>query len=90
MLRIRNLTKIFSRGTVNENVAINNVNLFVLPKDFITIVGSNGAGKTTLLNVISGSIIADSGRIEIDGFDVTNLLDHQRAKFMGRVFQNPL
>lgn len=90
MLRMRNLTKIFSRGTVNENVVIHNVNLFVPDKDFITIVGSNGAGKTTLLNLISGALVADYGKMEIDDVDVTNLPDYQRAKFMGRLFQNPL
>jgi len=90
MVEIEDLTKIFSRGTVNQNVAIRRVNLHIPTEDFITIVGSNGAGKTTLLNLISGRFLPDAGRIQIDGHDVTSLPDYQRANFIGRIFQNPL
>ena len=90
MVEIKKLTKIFSRGTVNENTAIKNINLYIPAQDFITIVGSNGAGKTTLLNLISGRFLPDVGNIKINGYDVTNLPDYERAKFVGRIFQNPL
>jgi putative ABC transport system ATP-binding protein len=90
MVRVRNLVKVFFRGTVNENVAIRSVNLMIPEEQFITIVGSNGAGKSTLLNLISGRILPDSGTIEIANRDVTNMLDYERARFVGRVFQNPL
>ena len=90
MVEVRKLTKVFFRGTVNENVAIRSVDLFIPDEDFITIVGSNGAGKSTLLNLISGRVLSDSGSVEIAGEDVTNLLDYERARFVGRVFQNPM
>jgi len=90
MVKIENLTKIFFRGTVNENIAIKNIDLHVPAQDFITIVGSNGAGKTTLLNLISGRFLPDVGNIKINEYDVTNLPDYERAKFVGRIFQNPL
>lgn len=90
MLRITHLTKIFLKGSVNENVVLRNINLFVPERDFVTIIGSNGAGKTTLLNVISGVFFPEQGRIEIDEKDVTNLPEYKRASFIGRVFQNPL
>jgi len=90
MLKITHLTKIFFKGSVNENIALRNINLFISPGDFVTIIGSNGAGKTTLLNIISGVFFPDQGKIEIDGKDVTNLPEYKRAPFIGRVFQNPL
>jgi len=90
MLKISHLNKIFFKGSVNENLALKDINLNVPHTDFVTIIGSNGAGKTTLLNLISGVFPPEEGRIEINGMDVTNLLEHKRASFIGRVFQNPL
>ncbi len=90
MLRITDLTKIFFKGSVSENIAVKNINLTVPHSDFVTIVGSNGAGKTTLLNLISGVILPDQGKIEIGEKNVTHLPNYKRAKFIGRVFQNPL
>jgi len=90
MLRIHHLSKIFFKGSVNENLALKDINLNVPHTDFVTIIGSNGAGKTTLLNLISGVFPPEEGRIEINGMDVTNLPEHKRASFVGRVFQNPL
>jgi len=90
MLKISHLTKIFFKGTPNENVALRDINLEVASGDFITIIGSNGAGKTTLLNLISGVYLPDKGKIEINGKNVSNLPEHKRAKFIGRVFQDPL
>jgi len=90
MLKISNLTKIFSKGEATETVALKNINLEVEKGEVISVVGSNGAGKSTLLNVISGRILPDFGQIVIEGKDVTNLPEYKRAKFIGRVFQNPL
>ncbi|MEA3485732.1 MAG: ABC transporter ATP-binding protein [Candidatus Aerophobetes bacterium] len=90
MLRVSHLTKIFFKGTANENVALKNIDLNTAAGDFITIVGSNGAGKTTLLNLISGKYLLDEGKIEINGRNVSNLPEYKRAKFIGRVFQDPL
>lgn len=90
MLNITGVTKVFNAGTVNEKVALRNVNLQVKEGDFITVIGSNGAGKSTLMNVISGGLIPDSGSVVIDGKDVTRLAEHQRAGLIGRVFQDPM
>jgi len=90
MLKISHLNKIFFKGSVNENLALKDINLNVPHTDFVTIIGSNGAGKTTLLNLISGVFPPEEGRIEINEMDVTNLPEHKRASFIGRVFQNPL
>ena len=90
MLRISHLTKTFFKGTPNENVALKNINLNIAAGDFVTIIGSNGAGKTTLLNLISGVYSPDEGRIEINGENMNSLPEYKRAKFVGRVFQNPL
>ncbi|MCD6471541.1 ATP-binding cassette domain-containing protein [Candidatus Aerophobetes bacterium] len=91
MLKIIHLSKVFFKGSINENVVLRDINLYVPRSDFVTIVGSNGAGKTTLLNVISGVFTPERGsKIEIDGQDVLNLPEYKRARFIGRVFQNPL
>jgi putative ABC transport system ATP-binding protein len=94
MISIENLRVIFSRGTPDENVALNDINLNVERGDFITVIGSNGAGKTTLLNAIAGSVAsaytATSGKIMINGRNVTGDAEHRRAKYIGRIFQNPL
>ena len=88
MVEIKNVTKIFNEGTVNENKAIDNTNFKVETGDFITIIGSNGAGKTTLFNLISGNIFPTQGNISINGKDVTKVPEYKRAKNVGRIFQN--
>ncbi len=90
MLKIQNIYKTFNKGTVNEKRALNGVDLELNEGDFVTIIGGNGAGKSTLLNSICGVFPVDSGRIIIDGSDVTRLPEHKRAKFLGRVFQDPM
>jgi putative ABC transport system ATP-binding protein len=90
MIKIREIKKIFSKGTVDEKVAINGITLHIREGDFVTIIGSNGAGKTTALNLISGTYSPDEGEIFIDGKNVTNIPEHKRAKFLGRIFQDPL
>ncbi|MGE5703700.1 MAG: ABC transporter ATP-binding protein [Clostridia bacterium] len=90
MLRISNAGKVFNAGTVNEKVALKKVNLHLAPGDFVTVIGGNGAGKSTLMNLISGGLLPDSGSITIDGTDVTKMKEHQRASFIGRVFQDPM
>ncbi len=90
MLKITNLHKTFNPGTVNAKKALNGLNLTIEDGDFVTVIGGNGAGKSTLLNAISGVWKPDHGTIEIDGVDVTNMAEHKRAKFLGRVFQDPM
>lgn len=89
MLKIENLTKVFGKGTINEMKALGNVDFHGRPGDFITIIGSNGAGKSTLMNCIAGVFPVDSGRIILDGKDISKLQEHKRAKLIGRVFQDP-
>ncbi len=89
-LEIVNVHKIFNRGTINEKVALNGVNLNLNPGDFVTIIGGNGAGKSTTLNAIAGVWPTDEGRIIIDGADITRLAEHKRAPYLGRVFQDPM
>lgn len=89
MLELTGINKVFNRGTVNESVLFDNFSLSVKKGEFVCVVGSNGSGKTTLLNIISGSISADSGKIILDGTDITKLPEYKRAKKIGRVFQNP-
>lgn len=89
MLKIESIKKGFNKGTVNETNIFDNFNLEINKGDFITIVGSNGAGKSTLLNIISGDLELDSGKIILEGKDITNLKEHRRAKFISRVFQDP-
>lgn len=90
MLKIEGLTKIFGKGTINEMRALDNIDFHGRPGDFITIIGSNGAGKSTLMNSIAGVFPVDSGRIYVDGKDISKLPEHKRARFIGRVFQDPL
>lgn len=90
MIEIKNITKTFNPGTVNEHKAIDNLNLVLNEGDFVTVIGSNGAGKSTLLNIISGSISADSGFILLNGTDVAGLSEHKRAPYFGHVFQDPM
>ena len=90
MLKIENVTKTFNPGTVNEKVALKNLNLHLQEGDFVTVIGGNGAGKSTMLNAVAGVWGVDSGTITIGGNDVTNLPEYKRAKFIGRVFQDPM
>ena len=90
MLKITNLHKTFNPGTVNSKKALNGLNLTINEGDFVTVIGGNGAGKSTLLNAICGVWKPDFGTIEINGVDVTNMPEHKRAKFLGRVFQDPM
>jgi len=90
MIRLEKVTKTFSKGTIDEKVAINGLSLHVEKGDFITVIGSNGAGKTTFLNLTSGTFRPDEGDIFIDGSNVTHLPEHRRAKYLGRIFQDPL
>ena len=90
MIRLEMLNKIFHEATVNENHVIKDLSLNVNKGDYITIIGSNGAGKTTLFNLISGNQFPNSGKIIINDQDVTRSPEYQRAKYIGRIFQNPL
>lgn len=89
MLRIENVSKTFHAGTANETRALRGVSLEVEENSFTTIIGTNGSGKSSLLNAVSGTLIPDRGRIELDGRDITRWPEHKRARLMGRVFQNP-
>ena len=90
MLEVRNLYKTFNAGTINEKKAINGLSLTLEDGDFVTVIGGNGAGKSTLLNLVAGVFPVDDGSITIAGQDVTRLPEHKRAKFIGRVFQDPM
>ena len=90
MLKVKNISKTFNPGTVNEKTALQNLSLHLEQGDFVTILGSNGAGKSTLFNAIAGSFVVDTGSIQLDGKDITNLPDYKRSKVIGRMFQDPL
>jgi len=90
MIRLENVSKVFNPGTPDENLAIKALNLTVDQGDFITVIGSNGAGKTTLLNLIAGSFMPSQGRIMIKDQDMTQAPEYKRARFIGRIFQNPM
>ena len=90
MLEIRNISKTFNKGTINEKKALDSVNLNLNPGDFVTIIGGNGAGKSTTLNAIAGAWYVDAGQIIVDGTDITRLPEHKRAAYLGRVFQDPM
>lgn len=90
MLKVTDVKKTFFKGTVNEKKAIRGISLTLNDGDFCTVIGSNGAGKSTLLNLIAGALIPDEGLIEIDGKDVTRMPEYKRAKYIGRVFQDPM
>lgn len=90
MLEITNLHKTFNKGTINEKVALDGVNLQLNAGDFVTIIGGNGAGKSTTLNAIAGVWPVDQGSIIVDGVDITDLSEHKRASYLGRVFQDPM
>lgn len=90
MLKIQNVKMVFSKGTPDEKLALNDLSLDVKKGDFITIIGANGAGKSTLFNAIAGTFLTDDGRIILDGKDITSLPEHKRARFIGRLFQDPM
>ena len=90
MLDILNVEKTFNPGTINEKKALNGINLHLDEGDFVTVIGGNGAGKSTMLNMIAGVYPVDCGNIIVDGVDVTKLPEYKRAKYLGRVFQDPM
>ena len=90
MLDVQNVYKTFNPGTVNEKAALRGVSLTLNDGDFVTVIGGNGAGKSTLLNAVAGVWPVDSGSISIGGTDVTKLPEHKRARYIGRVFQDPM
>ena len=90
MLVLKDINKTFNKGSANEKVALRNLNLQVNPGDFITVIGGNGAGKSTMLNAIAGVFPIDGGIVQIGGENVTVQPEHQRAKRIGRVFQDPM
>ena len=90
MLKIDKISLTFNKGTVNEKKAIEGLSLDVKKGDFITIIGANGAGKSTLFNAIGGTFITDSGRIILDGEDITLTPEYKRARSIGRLFQDPM
>ncbi|MBR5617049.1 MAG: ATP-binding cassette domain-containing protein [Oscillospiraceae bacterium] len=90
MLKLERIFLTFNPGTVNEKKALTDLSLHLERGDFVTILGSNGAGKSTLFNTIAGSCIPDSGKVFLDGRDITNLPDYRRSKEIGRLFQDPL
>lgn len=90
MLTLNHINKTFNPGTVNERAALKDISLHLEPGDFVTIIGSNGAGKSTLFNMISGNFQTDSGSIILDDIDLTFMKEHKRAKYIGRLFQDPL
>lgn len=89
MLELKNITKIFYPGTINEKIALNDLSLTLNDGDFVTVIGGNGAGKSTMQNIISGVFRPEKGQVLIDGTDVTSLPEYKRAKYLGRVFQDP-
>ena len=90
MLEIKNVYKTFNPGTVNQKVALNDLNLTLEDGDFVTVIGGNGAGKSTMLNAVAGVWPVDMGKIIIDGKDIPRLPEHKRAAYIGRVFQDPM
>ena len=90
MLEIKEIWKTFNAGTVNEKQALRGVSLTLNDGDFCTVIGGNGAGKSTMLNAVAGTFPVDAGTISIGGTDVTHLPEFKRAKFIGRVFQDPM
>jgi len=90
MLKIENLCKTFNKGQIDEKIVFENLNILINDGEFIIILGGNGTGKSTLMNLIAGSLIPDRGKIYLDDKNITNLPEHKRAKFIGRVFQDPM
>ena len=90
MLEVKNISKTFNPGTINEKHALTNLSLSLNDGDFVTVIGGNGAGKSTLLNAVAGVWPVDGGAVIIDGMDVTGMPEYKRAKYVGRVFQDPM
>ena len=90
MLELKDVSVVFNEGTVNEKVALNNINLALDKGDFVTIIGSNGAGKSTLFQAISGAVDTKRGNIILNGRDITFEPEYKRSKGIGRLFQDPL
>ena len=90
MLELKGIRKTFNAGTVNEKTALDGLNLKLKEGDFVTVIGGNGAGKSTMLNAVAGVFPVDEGTITIDSIDVTRLPEYKRAKYLGRVFQDPM
>ena len=90
MLEVKEVWKTFNAGTVNEKQALKGVSLTLNDGDFCTVIGGNGAGKSTLLNAVAGTYAVDAGTISLGGVDVTRLPEHKRARYIGRVFQDPM
>ena len=90
MLKIVNVQKTFNRGTINEKKALDGINLQIQEGEFVTVIGGNGAGKSTVLNMIAGVYPIDAGQIILDGEDISRKPEYARAKFLGRVFQDPM
>ena len=90
MLKVNNISKTFNPGTITEKIALTNVSLELKAGDFVTVIGGNGAGKSTLMNSIAGTFPVDTGQVIIDNNDITKWSEHKRAKYIGRVFQDPM
>lgn len=90
MLTLSNIKLVFSEGTPDEKIALNNLSLSVNDADFITVIGANGAGKSTMFNAIAGTYLTDEGTITLDGKDITSMPEHKRARLIGRLFQDPM
>ncbi len=90
MLDIQKCRKTFNKNTINEKKALNGINLHLDEGDFVTVIGGNGAGKSTMLNMIAGVYPIDSGKIEIDGVNISREPEYKRARYIGRVFQDPM
>lgn len=90
MLRIENVYKTFNPGTINEKRVLKGLSLHLNPSDFVTVIGGNGAGKSTTLNMIAGVHVPDAGNIILDGVNITGMPEYERAKYLGRVFQDPM
>lgn len=90
MLTLSNIKMVFSKGTPDEKIALNNLSLNVNDKDFITVIGANGAGKSTMFNAIAGTYLTDEGTITLDGKNITSMPEHKRARLIGRLFQDPM
>ena len=90
MLELSNVKKTFNKGTVNEKPALTGVNLQLNDGDFVTVIGGNGAGNSTMLNMIAGVYPIDQGKVMLGGKNLTHMPEHKRAKYLGRVFQDPM
>ncbi len=90
MLELKKLVKVFNAGTIDEKRALDGLDLTIADGEFVTVVGGNGAGKSTMLNAICGTWMPDTGKVILDGRDITSLPEHKRAKYLGRVYQDPM